>query len=589
MPELKNTFTGGKMEKDLDERIVPTGQYREALNIGVATSEDSDVGAAQNILGNIKVTSAIQGRTQTNESVGDEYDGYNSHIAEFVNPQSDMLYRFVHTASPIEGIWMDRIVEYDTTKSLDDHWETKENAVFVDIFKVEASISNADLVCESGNKTKIQINKNLNQLRWGMMITCHGEIPPNTTIEDIDYASGWITLDTACPGLPAGIIPVTFYGDRNLNFSPDRKITGINVIDGMIFWTDNYSEPKKIDIERSKVGSKTFNWTSTPGLIGRHSAPPKKIDDFNQHTVLVIGDTESPVAQTDCMKEESICPPVGCTDPLACNFDPAAMIDDGSCGGFGCTDSGAFNYDSTAACDDGTCCYIYGCTDPTACNYSADACQDDGSCYGTIGCMDSTANNYDPAATCNGGCTYNYGCLENNYGNDDCLAISVLSPVGIGVSDIFDPSNWFSFPSQSSAPTPAVLGAMFDAGSSMQTVPWDQRWYLNHVTIASTWGGTPHQTNGNCTYQLIDNDPMGVLPGLETALSKQKLDILKLSNPFYQVDENGNALLSTLNPASLQNSTGVNQGATSAMTSAIWSSAALESLTQTTNTCIKTN
>jgi len=52
MPELKRTFTGGRMEKDLDERIVPNGQYREALNIGVATSEDSDVGADQNILGN---------------------------------------------------------------------------------------------------------------------------------------------------------------------------------------------------------------------------------------------------------------------------------------------------------------------------------------------------------------------------------------------------------------------------------------------------------------------------------------------------------------------------------------------------------
>ena len=59
MPELKQTFQGGKMEKDIDERIVPNSQYREALNIGVATSEDSDVGAAQNILGNIKTFSYL--------------------------------------------------------------------------------------------------------------------------------------------------------------------------------------------------------------------------------------------------------------------------------------------------------------------------------------------------------------------------------------------------------------------------------------------------------------------------------------------------------------------------------------------------
>ena len=40
------------MNKDLDERIVPNGEYRDALNIQVSTSEGSDVGTVQNILGN---------------------------------------------------------------------------------------------------------------------------------------------------------------------------------------------------------------------------------------------------------------------------------------------------------------------------------------------------------------------------------------------------------------------------------------------------------------------------------------------------------------------------------------------------------
>ena len=52
MPEIKHNFTSGKMNKDLDERLVPNGQYRDALNIQVSTSEDSDVGTIQNILGN---------------------------------------------------------------------------------------------------------------------------------------------------------------------------------------------------------------------------------------------------------------------------------------------------------------------------------------------------------------------------------------------------------------------------------------------------------------------------------------------------------------------------------------------------------
>ena len=52
MPEIKNQFTGGKMNKDLDERLVPKGEYRDAMNIQVSTSEESEVGTVQNILGN---------------------------------------------------------------------------------------------------------------------------------------------------------------------------------------------------------------------------------------------------------------------------------------------------------------------------------------------------------------------------------------------------------------------------------------------------------------------------------------------------------------------------------------------------------
>ncbi len=52
MPEMKKQFTKGKMNKDLDERLVPNGEYRDAMNIQVATSEGSDVATAQNIYSN---------------------------------------------------------------------------------------------------------------------------------------------------------------------------------------------------------------------------------------------------------------------------------------------------------------------------------------------------------------------------------------------------------------------------------------------------------------------------------------------------------------------------------------------------------
>ena len=62
MPELKRTFLKGRMNKDLDERLLPSGEYRDAVNIQVSTSEGSDVGAIETIIGNTvqaKRTTAI--------------------------------------------------------------------------------------------------------------------------------------------------------------------------------------------------------------------------------------------------------------------------------------------------------------------------------------------------------------------------------------------------------------------------------------------------------------------------------------------------------------------------------------------------
>ena len=56
MPEIKKVFLRGRMNKDLDERLIPDGEYRDASNIQVSSSEGGDegsnAGSVQNILGN---------------------------------------------------------------------------------------------------------------------------------------------------------------------------------------------------------------------------------------------------------------------------------------------------------------------------------------------------------------------------------------------------------------------------------------------------------------------------------------------------------------------------------------------------------
>ena len=55
MAESKRTFHAGKMNRDLDDRIVPNGEYRDAVNVNIGRSEGSSVGALENLKGNERI------------------------------------------------------------------------------------------------------------------------------------------------------------------------------------------------------------------------------------------------------------------------------------------------------------------------------------------------------------------------------------------------------------------------------------------------------------------------------------------------------------------------------------------------------
>ena len=89
MAEVKNAFIKSKMNKDLDDRLLPSGEYRDAMNIQVSTSEESDVGTAQNLLGNREVPSGVNMTDAiTVASIADEKKSSWDEIVEgyFKNP-----------------------------------------------------------------------------------------------------------------------------------------------------------------------------------------------------------------------------------------------------------------------------------------------------------------------------------------------------------------------------------------------------------------------------------------------------------------------------------------------------------------------
>ena len=173
------------MNKDLDERLVPNGEYRDALNVQVSTSEDSDVGSLQTILGNIGISPDFI-IDPTGITLHDFYC-----VGSIVDEKENKIYWFM------SGTGKDIIAEYD--------YETEEvSPVVVDIFTATLYPSN-----ESG---------------------------------------------------------------RVLNFDKSFLITGINIIDDHLFWTDNNTEPKKINITRSKIGTPDFN-THTR-IFNKNLVPP---------------------------------------------------------------------------------------------------------------------------------------------------------------------------------------------------------------------------------------------------------------------------------------------------------------------------
>ena len=53
MPKVTNTFIKSKLNKDLDARLIPNGEYRDAVNVQVSRSESDSVGSLENVLGNV--------------------------------------------------------------------------------------------------------------------------------------------------------------------------------------------------------------------------------------------------------------------------------------------------------------------------------------------------------------------------------------------------------------------------------------------------------------------------------------------------------------------------------------------------------
>jgi hypothetical protein len=113
MTNITRNFIAGKMNKSLDERLVPDGQYIDALNIRMGSTENAEIGVIENTKGNESLTSLtyIDGTPLSNQA---------KCIGAYEDGEAETIYWFVHDPNfPIGATGkLDMIVSFNVLTSI---------------------------------------------------------------------------------------------------------------------------------------------------------------------------------------------------------------------------------------------------------------------------------------------------------------------------------------------------------------------------------------------------------------------------------------------------------------------------------------
>ena len=352
MAEIKRTFAGGKMNKDVDIRLMPKNQYRHASNIKISNTDEvegsalgvdsdgADGGTVQNLLGNSVSGAFMAGGLDGGYPIGgytknyllsiNTESGLNVDYGDMVcvgsvaDPKGSAYFLFTDKDPNVTGT--DEMSDEDETEfatsglvgvrskadfiikknqdreSYNGSYSSSNQNVVIDLYRVDAKFNLAFDTASLPNSTStININMNsavdsgANSDGTDLTFPFTGRIRENMTVKlftnlaDTDPAQEfkikkidgniirlYDPIDTTS-WTSSSFNRVVFEHPRVLKFKPDVYITGLNVIDNLLFFTDGINEPKKINIDRCIKG--------TPQVIEYDTSP--------LHTQLFVADNNN--------------------------------------------------------------------------------------------------------------------------------------------------------------------------------------------------------------------------------------------------------------------------------------------------------
>jgi hypothetical protein len=185
MANITRNFIAGRMNKVVDERLIPDGEYIDALNVRMGSTENSEIGVIENTKGNTKLTTIKYVN-------GTALSASARCIGTITDSSRETVYWFIHDSS----------------------------------FGVGAT-----------GKLDMIVSFNV----YNNILTYH-------------------------------VISINDGGGDNttLNFNPDYLITGVNIIDNLLFFTDDYNPPRVINLDKN------------------YADPVGNIDQFSAESILVI-------------------------------------------------------------------------------------------------------------------------------------------------------------------------------------------------------------------------------------------------------------------------------------------------------------
>ena len=253
MAEIKRTFTAARMNKDLDERLVKNGEYRDAMNIQVRTTDGDASGTVQNVQGNTPFAYSSASTYLTNKAkvIGSVADEKNNK-AYFLVSSPDFDITVSDTGITAITYWMDSIIEVDS--------KGFNNVVLNDLYAYSSTRAQAGISATADTNTITISDGHSSFLKVGMKIQLYASNGTALLTADTKILTSSGTSLTVDKQIPTAINSgtcsfVIASKPRVLNFSQKHQITGINVIDEYLFFTDGRSEPKKINIKRCKEGT----------------------------------------------------------------------------------------------------------------------------------------------------------------------------------------------------------------------------------------------------------------------------------------------------------------------------------------------